>query len=75
MKRISDGWALLVVSRGVPAFPYGSAGKKSACSAGDLDSIPELGRFPGEGKGYLLQYSVLENSMDYTVTGVTKNQT
>ena len=46
-------------------FPGGSASKESACNAGDLASIPELGRFPGEGKGYLLQYSGLENSMDY----------
>ena len=45
-------------------FPCGSAGKESTCSAGDLGSIPELGRSPGEGKGYPLQYSGLENSMD-----------
>ena len=43
-------------------FPGGSAGKESAHNAGDLGSIPGLGRFPGEGKGYLLQYSGLENS-------------
>ena len=42
---------------------------------GDLSSILGLGRSPGEGKGYPLQYSGLENSMDYTVHGVTKNQT
>ena len=46
-------------------FPCGSAGKESACKAGDLDLIPWLGRFPGEGKGYPLLYSGLENSMDY----------
>ena len=45
-------------------FPYGSAGKESACNAGDLGSIPGLGRYPGEGKGYPLQYAGLENSMD-----------
>ena len=45
-------------------FLYGSAGKESACNVGDLGSIPELGRYPGEGKGYPLQYSGLENSMD-----------
>ena len=39
-------------------------GKESACNAGDLGSIPGLGRFPGEGKGYPLQYSCLENPMD-----------
>ena len=38
-------------------FPCGSAGKESACNAGDLGSIPGLGRSPGEGKGYPLQYS------------------
>ena len=37
--------------------PCGSAGKESACNVGDLGSIPGLGRFPGEGNGYLLQYS------------------
>ena len=49
------------VSLGVPC---GSAGKESACNAGDLGLIPGLGRSPGEGKGYPLQYSGLENSMD-----------
>ena len=47
-----------------PGKPHSSAGKESACSAGDLGSIPGLGRSPGEGKGYPLQYSGLENSMD-----------
>ena len=47
-------------------FPCGSAGKESACNMGDLGSIPGLGRSPGEGKGYPLQYSGLENSMDCT---------
>ena len=50
-------------------FPCGSAGKESACNVGDLGLIPGLGRSPGEGKGYSLQYSGLENSMDYTVRG------
>ena len=45
-------------------FLGGSDGKESACNVGDLGSIPELGRSPGEGKGYPLQYSGLENSMD-----------
>ena len=45
-------------------FPCGSAGKESACSVGDLGLIPGLGRSPGEGTGYPLQYSGLENSMD-----------
>ena len=56
-------------------FPCGSAGKESASNAGDLDSIPGLGRLPGEGKGYPFQYSGLENSMDYIVRRVTKSQT
>ena len=45
-------------------FPDDSAGKESTCSAGDLGSIPGLGRSPGEGNSYPLQYSGLENSMD-----------
>ena len=42
----------------------GSDGKESACNAGDLGLIPGLGRCPGEGNGYPLQYSCLENPMD-----------
>ena len=53
-------------------FPGGSAGKESACNVGDLGSIPGLGRAPTEGKGYPLQYSGLENSMDRTVHGVVE---
>ena len=45
-------------------FPCGSAGKESFCDAGDLGSIPGLGRPPGAGNGYPLQYSCLENSTD-----------
>ena len=56
-------------------FPGGSAGKESTCNAGDLGSIPGLGRSPGEGKGYPLQYSGLENSTDCIVYGVTKSWT
>ena len=56
-------------------FPGGSACKESACNVGDLGSIPWLGRSPAEGKGCLLQYSGLENSMDCIVPGVAKNQT
>ena len=48
----------------------GSAGKESTCNAGDLGLIPGLGRSPGEWKGYSLQYSGLENSMDCIVHGV-----
>ena len=53
-------------------FPGGSAGKESACDVGDLGSIPGLGRSPGEGKGYPLQYSGPENSMDCVARGVAE---
>ena len=58
----------------------GSDGKASACNAGDLGSIPGLGRSPREGNGNSLQYSCLENSMDRetlsaTVHGVAKSRT
>ena len=56
-------------------FACGSTGKESARSVGDLGSIPGLERYPGEGKGYPLQYSGLENSMDCTVHGLTKSWT
>ena len=56
-------------------FPGGSADKESTCNAGDLGSIPGLGRSPGKWKGYPLQYSDLENSMDCIVHGVTKLDT
>ena len=56
-------------------FPCGSAGKESTCDVGDLALIPGLGRLPGEGKGYPLQYSGLENSMDCIVHGVAKSRT
>ena len=56
-------------------FPGGSAGKESACNVGDLGSILGLGRSPGEGNGYPLQYSGLENSVDCIVHGVAKSQT
>ena len=61
-------------------FPCGSAGKEPTCNAGDLGLIPGLGRSPGEGKGYPLQYSCLENPMDRgtwwaTVHGVAESWT
>ena len=55
-------------------FPSDSADKESTCSTGDLGLIPGLGRCPGEGKGYPLQYSGLENSMDCIVLGVAESQ-
>ena len=61
-------------------FPGGSEVKASACNVGDLGSIPESGRSPGEGNGNPLQYSCLENHMDggawwATVHGVATSQT
>ena len=53
-------------------FPCGSAGKESTVNAGNLGLIPGLGRFPGEGKNYPLQYSGLENSMDCIVMGLQR---
>ena len=55
--------------------PSSSAGKESACNAGDLGSFPGLGKSPREGKGYPLQYSGLTNSMDCIVYGVTELDT
>ena len=56
-------------------FSCGSAGKETACNVGNLASIPGLGRSYGEEKGYPLQHSGLENSMDCIFHGVAKNQT
>ena len=56
-------------------FPCDSADKESACNAGELGSIPGLGRSPEEGKGYSLQYFGLENAMDCIVHGVAKSRT
>ena len=74
-QRVRHDWATsLSLSLKSSWLPCGSAGIESACNAGDLGLIPGLGRFPGEGKGYPLQYSGLENSMDQTM-GVTKSRT
>ena len=56
-------------------FPCGSAGKEFVSNVEVLGSIPGLGKYPGEGKGYPFQYSGLENSLDCVVHGVTKDQT
>jgi len=56
-------------------FLDASVVKESTCNARDLGLIPGLGRFPGEGKDYPLQYSGLENSMDCIVHGATKSWT
>ena len=55
--------------------PDGSLSKESTCNAGDPGLIPGLGRSPEEGKGYPLQYSGLENSMNSIVHGVVKSWT
>ena len=69
-------WVSLCLSGGVKwGFPCGSAGKESTCNVGDLGSIPGLGRSPGEGKGYPLQYPGLENCVDCIVHGVAKSWT
>ena len=56
-------------------FPGGSSDKEPTCNAGDLASIPGLGRSPGEGNSYPLQYIGLENSRDCIVHGVANCQT
>ena len=56
-------------------FPGGSAGKESTCNVGGLGSTPGLGTSLGQGKGYPLQYSDPENSMDGIVHGLTKSRT
>ena len=74
----NQGWfplgltGLILQSKGLPGV---SAGKESPCNAGDLGSIPRLGRSPGEGSSYPLQYSGLENSMDCIIYGIMKSQT
>ena len=78
---ITNSWTLLnfmsieSVMPSKSGFPCGSADKESACDAGDPGSIPGLGRSPGEGKGYPLQDSSLENSMDCIAHGVSKSWT
>ena len=59
----------------IKGFPGGSAGEESPCNVRNLGSIPGLGRCPGEGNSYPLQYSGLENSMDCIGHGVAKSWT
>ena len=73
--RVHSWWCIVYGYTCHWASSVASADKESSCSAGDLGSIPGLGRSPGEGKGYQLQYSGLENSMDYIVHGVAKSRT
>ena len=69
-KKFYEGLDMLVLG-----FPGGSAGKEFACNEGDVGLIHGLGRSPGEGNSYPLQYLGLENSMDHIVRGVAKSQT
>ena len=66
---------VLVTRLYMRGFPGGSDSKESACSVGDLDLIPGLGTSPGEGNGYPLQYSCLENPMGRGVHSVTQSWT
>ena len=67
---------LTILCEGIfSSIPSGSDGKESDCNEGDPGSISGLGRSPGERKGYPLQSSGLENSMDCIVHGVAKSQT
>ena len=75
-----DGWGTKIPlaaqsSQKIKNIPRDSDGEESACNTGDLGSIPGLGGSPGEGKGYSLQYSGLENSMDSIVHRIAKSQT
>ena len=76
MKTLTNALQKDILNEGniIKGFPCGSTGKKSACNAGDLSSIPGLERSPREEKGYPIQYSGLENSMDCIVHGVEKSQ-
>ena len=75
--RLLYPWNSSVKNTGVGCHSllHSSVGKESTCNAGDLGSIPGLGRSPGEGKAYPLQCSGMENPTDYTVPGVAKSQT
>ena len=77
--RVGYDWSNLAAAAAAAdwfwGFPCGLTGQESACNLGDLGSIPGLGRSSGEGKGYSLQYSGLENSMDCIVHGVAKSWT
>ena len=80
LKRLSMHIQRLLTRFRTLGFPGGSDGKESAHNGGDLGSIPGLGRSPGEGNGYPLWYSCLENFMDRgawqaTVHGVAKSRT
>ena len=71
-KEYQNHWSLFSLLHG---FPDSSVGEESSCNAGDPGSSPGSGKSTGEGIGYPLQYSGLENSMGYIVHGVTKSPT
>ena len=73
--RVLEWGAIFRYILGTKGFPQSSVGKESACNAGDPGFIPGSRRSTGEGKGYPLQYSGLENSMDSVVHGVANSQT
>ena len=75
LHRLIDYSKCTPLVRGVDNGAGGSAGKESTCNVGDLSLIPGLGRSRGEGNGYPLQYSGLENSVDCIVHGFTKSRT
>ena len=70
---LTSCWGQVCSFCGVRSFPDSSVGKESVSNAGNLRSIPGLGRSAGEGIGYPFQYSGLENSMDYRVQDVAKS--
>ena len=74
MEKVTSSKGKFQASQVALGFPGSSAGKESTCNAGDLNSIPGLGRSPGEGNSYPFQYSGLRNSMDRIVHGVTQIQ-
>ena len=76
-QEVGGRWEAISKGRGhmyTHGLPCGSAAKEPSCNVGDVGLIRGLGSYPGEGKGYALQYSGLKNSMDCIVHGVTKNQ-
>ena len=73
LKKSTDVYFLSVFAVNSKLLPYGSARKESICNVEDLGSIPGLGRSPGEGKGYPLQYSGLDNSLHCVVHGFTES--
>ena len=75
MEKVKSSKGKFQASQVALGFPGSSAGKESTCNAGDLNSIPGLGRSPGEGNSYPFQYSGLQNSMDRIVHGVTQSWT